>query len=366
MSTSNITRIGKKASSTSSSASSSPSNQRSIESMLQMEKCNAFLKEILVMLQMLQETMTKNHNEIRKYIGEVRNNMGEIEQTMQNTDAKLEKFQQRITKNEQRIQKEEEKSEQVEKKMDDINYKLIQANKELENTVIMLETEKAAHYLRFQNIEEEKGEDLPEIMEELLAKLLGIDKQKMEMEIDEIFRIHTTYARRHKLPREVHVRFVKKSIRDKILNKARDEPLQYKGKQLVVLKHIPRRVRDLRKQYHFLTSVLIKYNVNFRWLIPEGILVTWQEKKYRLDSLDKAMEFYDCHFNTEGEQETRGETGHKGQEVSMMEEKHPQQDKSELEKKERAEREGTIAKEPREISDEEYKTYIQVKQCKKK
>uniref|UniRef100_A0A8C6VAK8 ADRM1 26S proteasome ubiquitin receptor n=1 Tax=Naja naja TaxID=35670 RepID=A0A8C6VAK8_NAJNA len=332
MSTSNITRIGKKASSTSSSASSSPSKQRSIESMLQVEKCNAILKEILAMLQTLQETMTKNHNEIRKYIGEVRNNMGEIKQTVQHMDAKLEKFQQRITKNEQRIQKEEEKSEQIEKKVDDINYKLTQAN-ELQNTVIMLETEKAAHYLRFQNIEEEKGEDLPEIMEELLAKALGIDKQKMEMEMDEIFRIHTIYARRHKLPREVHVRFVKKSIRDKILNKARDEPLQYKGKQLVVLKHIPRRVRDLRKQYHFLTSVLIKCNVNFRWLIPVGILVTWQKKKYRLDSLDKAMKFYDCHFNTEGEQETRGETVHKGQEVSVMEERHPQQDESELEKK---------------------------------
>lgn len=86
--------------------------------------------------------------------------------------------------------------------------------------------EKVAYYLRFQNIEEEKGEDFLDMMIELLAEALKLNKQEMDNQVDEIFRIHASCAERHRLPREVHVRFVKKSTRDEILSKARDEPLQ--------------------------------------------------------------------------------------------------------------------------------------------
>lgn len=61
----------------------------------------------------------------------------------------------------------------------------------------------------------------------------------------------------------------------------------------MVLKQIPRRVRDSEKQYQFLNTKLIEREVNFRWLIPEGILVNWDGKRYGLDSIEKATEFYD-------------------------------------------------------------------------
>lgn len=40
-----------------------------------------------------------------------------------------------------------------EKRVDEMNERLIQANKELETIVIFLKTEKAAHYLHFQILE---------------------------------------------------------------------------------------------------------------------------------------------------------------------------------------------------------------------
>uniref|UniRef100_A0A2D4K3B7 L1 transposable element RRM domain-containing protein n=1 Tax=Micrurus paraensis TaxID=1970185 RepID=A0A2D4K3B7_9SAUR len=125
----------------------------------------------------------------------------------------------------------------------------------------------------------------------------------MEGEIDKIYRINTSYARRHKVPREVHVKFIKKSTKDEILKRVRDYPLQYRGKEIVVLKQIPRRVSDLRKQYQLLTVKLIKRQVNVRWLVPEGILVNWDGKRYRLDLLDKVIDFYDSYIVVNEKQE---------------------------------------------------------------
>uniref|UniRef100_A0A2D4KHD0 L1 transposable element RRM domain-containing protein n=2 Tax=Micrurus TaxID=8634 RepID=A0A2D4KHD0_9SAUR len=75
---------------------------------------------------------------------------------------------------------------------------------------------------------------------------------------------------RNNLPREVHVRFTKKTMRTEIMQKATDDLLKYKGKNIIALKQIPRKVRDLRREYQFLTKMLIKKEVNYRWLIPEG------------------------------------------------------------------------------------------------
>lgn len=102
-------------------------------------------------------------------------------------------------------------------------------------------------------------------------------------------------------------RLVKKSTQVEILHRTRDEPTEYRGKQLVILKQVPRRVRELRRPYQFLTLKLIKYNINFRWLIREGIMILWQDKRHRLDTLDKAEEFYNQYVSNEEEVEEREE-----------------------------------------------------------
>lgn len=43
----------------------------------------------------------------------------------------------------------------------------------------------------------------------------------------------------------------------------------------------------------------------FRWLILEGIMITWQEKKFKIDTLDKAHELFEHHFMAEEDQESR-------------------------------------------------------------
>lgn len=100
---------------------------------------------------------------------------------------------------------------------------------------------------------------------------------------------------------------MKTTIRDEILKRVREEPLQYRKKAIAVLKQIPWKIRDLRKQYQFLTTKLNEKGINFRWLVPGGILINWSSRRYRLDSTFKAADFYERHGRifkgkTQGEQ----------------------------------------------------------------
>lgn len=98
-------------------------------------------------------------------------------------------------------------------------------------------------------------------------------------------------------------------MRDEILRKTREEPIKCEQNEIVVLKQIPWRVREVRKQYQFLTSKLNEKKINFRWLTLEGILIMWQGTRFRLDSTDKGREFYEKYISDREEELHEGAVG---------------------------------------------------------
>uniref|UniRef100_A0A2D4HAA2 L1 transposable element RRM domain-containing protein n=1 Tax=Micrurus lemniscatus lemniscatus TaxID=129467 RepID=A0A2D4HAA2_MICLE len=106
----------------------------------------------------------------------------------------------------------------------------------MEDSLVYLEMDKAATYLRFQNIVESKEEDLEHVMAEILVEVLERDKDEILKELDEVYRVSTNYARRYKCPREVYIRFARRKVRDIIYKILRDETIKYKDKEITVLK----------------------------------------------------------------------------------------------------------------------------------
>ncbi|XP_070802409.1 tropomyosin-like [Pituophis catenifer annectens] len=195
--------------------------QRSIVSMLGTEKektTSTFnIQNIQSVLAMIQEGMNKtqesianNHEETRRNHEYLKTDVGEIKDNIKKMD-KIEKVQQNIVKNEQRIQKVEVKMEQTDRKMEMMEQNQTSINREMEESITYLEMEKASFYLRFQNIVEQKDEDLGELMAGILAEVTQRDKEDIQRDMDKIYRVHTNYACRHKLTKEVHIRFTKKS-----------------------------------------------------------------------------------------------------------------------------------------------------------
>ncbi|XP_070789403.1 tropomyosin-like [Pituophis catenifer annectens] len=294
-----MTKPGKKAIANQAMSITSSAQQKTIDTMLLSEKEKSpqsiNIKNIHSVLSMIQESMNKtqesiadNHQESRKNHEDLKMDIGEIKDNLKKMDNKIEKIQQNIAKNEQRIQNTEDKMGKVEKKIEESECAQTIVNKELEDSISFLEMEKALFYLRFQNIVENREEDLRDVMVGILAEATLKNKEEINKEIDEIYRVFTNYAQRNRLPKEVHIRFVRKLVKEEIYKKMREKPIIYKGKEIITLKQIPRRIRETRKNYNFLTTELHKHKIMFRWLTPEGLLVSWQDKKYKLDTLEKA------------------------------------------------------------------------------
>ncbi|XP_026541541.1 nucleoporin GLE1-like [Notechis scutatus] len=244
----------------------------------------------------LQEMMVKNHSETRADINELKEEMGKLKTEMRSDLSKLDQkvgsIQHALERNKHTIKEVEKRTEQTEKKLETVDQQIKTVSKEMEDSLIYIEMDKAASYLRFQNILETKDEDLELAMAEILAKALDRDKEKMLKEMDDVYRVSTSYARRNKLPKEVHIRFTRRKVRDIIYKISREEAIVYKGKEIQILKQIPRRVREQKRDYKFLATQLNKRDILFHWLIPEGMLVSWEEKKIKIDTLEKAQELY--------------------------------------------------------------------------
>uniref|UniRef100_A0A2D4NSM7 Uncharacterized protein n=1 Tax=Micrurus surinamensis TaxID=129470 RepID=A0A2D4NSM7_MICSU len=116
-----------------------------------------------------------------------------------------------------------------------------------------------------------------------------------------------------------------------------DGPLVFKGHEVVTLKQIPRRVREQQRNYQFLSTQLIKNNIPFRWLTPEGLLISWREKKFKINSIDKAGEFYRRYMRTEEEQESKEETESRSQEEITVEGKEIEREGTEQKNQEEEE-----------------------------
>uniref|UniRef100_A0A2D4HAG4 Uncharacterized protein n=1 Tax=Micrurus lemniscatus lemniscatus TaxID=129467 RepID=A0A2D4HAG4_MICLE len=124
----------------------------------------------------LQEIMLKNHTETKADINELKEEMGKLKGEMKadisKLDEKIGTIQQALEKNELTIKEVEKRAEQTEKNLERVDEHLKTVIKEMEDSLVYLEMDKAATYLRFHNIVESKEEDLEQVMAEILAEVL--------------------------------------------------------------------------------------------------------------------------------------------------------------------------------------------------
>uniref|UniRef100_A0A2D4PQY0 Uncharacterized protein n=1 Tax=Micrurus surinamensis TaxID=129470 RepID=A0A2D4PQY0_MICSU len=208
-------KTGRKQISTTAIASPSTSTQRTIEGTLALEKMStpmtnqvvqATLTTIQETMLALQKTMVKNHieskgdREVMKV--ELKNEIGEMKTEIKNLEGKIGQIQESIRINEEKIKIIEEQAIQTGKKIEHLDQKIMGKDKETEEALNHLEMDKASYYLRFQNVEEDKEENLALVMAGIIAELLQREKNEIINELDDVYRVFTSYARQHRLPRE--------------------------------------------------------------------------------------------------------------------------------------------------------------------
>lgn len=100
----------------------------------------------------------------------------------------------------------------------------------------------------------------------------------MRKELDVVYRMHTAYTKRSNAPPETIVRFCRRCTKDRVMKASQGKELEYQGKAFIILKDIPWKVRQLRKQYDFLVKPLREANIVYKWMYPEGLWFTWEGK----------------------------------------------------------------------------------------
>lgn len=177
------------------------------------------------------------------------------------------------------------------------------------NAMLTLQLDKMSYFLRFQNVEQLDQENLRQEMIQMLSEFLQRDLELIERDVDLVYRVNSQFAILHNVPREVHIKFVKRELRDEILRKQRQGALTYRGKEVTILKQVPRQVRELRRKYYFLTNKLYLKGVGFRWLIPEGLMIFWEGTREKITNVLEAKAFFDKHKSSLETQDTGAEEG---------------------------------------------------------
>lgn len=165
--------------------------------------------------------------------------------------------------------------ENLQQKTDEIEEK----QKDLEQNCMRWEMERAAFMLRLQNIPEDTQENLWQTIGEILVPLVELDLETCQNEIDLVYRVNSSFTKKQNILREVHVRFTKRHIRDKILRKIRDENIIFKGKAVRIAKEVPWSVRKKRKEYEEMTAILQENEINYRWMSPEGLMFSFDGRQ---------------------------------------------------------------------------------------
>lgn len=63
-----------------------------------------------------------------------------------------------------------------------------------------------------------------------------------------------------------------------------------RGETIKVLKELPKKVIQSRKEYHPLTEILKKQDIRYRWKIPEGLSFKAKGKKYIVTDSETLLE----------------------------------------------------------------------------
>lgn len=133
--------------------------------------------------------------------------------------------------------------------------------------------------LRVRGLNEEENEDIREIVVTILAELLEKSPELIDANLDQIYRLRLRFAEKEGVPRDVIVNTTTKKLKEEILRQCYENPIEYKGRKVIIMKELPRQVILQRKKFKKLIEVLKKKKIRFRWELPEGVTFIFKDKR---------------------------------------------------------------------------------------
>lgn len=238
----------------------------------------------------LMEAIKKSQRELQQEIRESREGMTqELKSETKLIRQDLDKINKDVIKITGKIEKLESTTKKLEKKVE--NLSMIQT--EEQEISLKLQLKQRELCLKLRGVPEQFNENLYEFLTPILAKYMSVPTQQFSWEIDRMYRLNSKVAREKKLPRDIVLYLLRKRVKDEILQKNHKTKLVIQGNEVHIYKDVPPKILKRRKEYKFLTEFLKKYRVPYRWAELNGLSLIWRQKRFNLQTVEKAQEFWE-------------------------------------------------------------------------
>ncbi|XP_042326819.1 uncharacterized protein LOC121932302 [Sceloporus undulatus] len=180
------------------------------------------------------------------------------------------------------------------KKTVDLEKKFMKLEKQQTYEEALIQIQEKRHRdkaIKIRGLEESENENLEERLLPPLAKFLDVSLEMLESQTDKIFRVSSKIAKEKGLPRDIVLCFTSTRLKERCIQRNYKENLVIQGSQISIFKDLSLQTIKQRQQYKPLTALLQKKNINYRWSNPEGITCWFNNKRIRVNSLEKAKEF---------------------------------------------------------------------------
>ncbi|XP_077773921.1 uncharacterized protein LOC144325211 [Podarcis muralis] len=259
----------------------------------------------------IKEELKQNENHIENKLEELQERIdrriedaiGELSNKVQELTVKTKTFEETNKKIQKDVREQKRETEKVKEGMRELN----KTQEQIWDSIAMTEMRQRQMQLKFRGIEEEMNENIRERIIKELAKWLEMKEEEVAYTIDNAYRIKIrTYQNRTKKPLgDCLVVFNSIGMRNLILKTSYHKKLIIGVRPIIVLKEIPVRLLRKREGYRYITGVLRRNNIQFRWEFPEGIAFFFKDKKFKLTNPLEVEKFLRRYERELGKKEDR-------------------------------------------------------------
>ncbi|XP_048340452.1 factor of DNA methylation 3-like [Sphaerodactylus townsendi] len=241
-----------------------------------LEMITMMQKDNMEHFQKLEQGFERSFQKLESEIREIKSDLTKLKVT----DEKVQKLTLTVNQLQENQEEMNEKSKETEIEME-----------KMRNQMALLEIKLKADVLRFRGVPEEEGENIKKKMTHHLSKYINMEEDEFDEDISKVVRAN--YSKRDVLKRErdVLIFFSRKRTREDILAQSIKTSLQIQDKKILILKDIPNRILQKRKEYYFLRDFLRENNIRYKWEDLEGLRATYNFKSYRLTTVPQAQDF---------------------------------------------------------------------------
>jgi len=104
----------------------------------------------------------------------------------------------------------------------------IEKDNELDR-LTLLEWKEKEYCLRLRGVAEKKEEEIRETVVQMLANLIDWEEERLEEDIERMFRVNSKYASTHQKPRDIAIEFSRKKTKEMILQASYDKKINIEG-----------------------------------------------------------------------------------------------------------------------------------------